>query len=283
MQLGKFRIRWLSDGTFKLDGGAMFGVVPKVLWSKRYPCDEQNYIPMALNCLLIETPDARILVDTGYGNKLAPKQLAQLQLQQPPTLLESLGRAGVSREEIDFVLYSHMHHDHAGGGTFRDSAGQLQITFPRARHVMQRAEWAEAQAPNRRSQHAYWPENWEAIAQAGLIEPTEGTREICPGVQVLSTGGHTQGHQLVKIESEGQVALHLGDCLPTRAHLNPLWVMAYDDYPMDSIAAKQEWLSRAKTEGWWLTFYHDPELLAGKWDEESNLIARVEASAALEA
>lgn len=280
MQLGKFRIRWLSDGGFKLDGGAMFGVVPKTLWSKRYPCDDQNYIPMALNCLLIETPAATIVVDTGYGNKLSAKQLGQLQLQQPPSLLESLSDAGVSPRDVDFVLYSHMHHDHAGGSTFLDPDGQLRITFPRARHVMQAAEWTEAQAPNLRSKHAYWPENWQIIEAAGLISPASGEHEVCPGVRLIPTGGHTQGHQLVRIESEGQVALHLGDCLPTHAHLNPLWVMAYDDYPMESIAAKQEWISRAKAEGWWLTFYHDPEILAGAWDAEGNLLRRVDASEA---
>lgn len=281
MQLGKFRIRWLSDGEFKLDGGAMFGVVPKVLWSKRYPCDEQNFIRMALNTLLIETPTATILVDTGYGTKLTPKQQGIFQLRQPPTLQDSLRAAGVQPEDVDFVVYSHLHHDHSAGGTYRDEAGALLPTFPNAKHVMQRAEWEEAIAPNIRSAHAYWPENWQCIEAAGLIDPADGERELVPGVRVVPTGGHTAGHQAVLIESEGETALHLGDLLPTHAHLNPLWVMAYDDYPMDSIKAKAHWIGRAKAEGWWLTFYHDPEILAGVWDSDGKLVREVKAAEAM--
>lgn len=280
MQLGKFRLRWLSDGEFKLDGGAMFGVVPKTLWSKRYPCDENNYIRLALNCLLIETPDATLVVDTGYGNKLTTKQQGIFQLRQPPTLKESLERAGVDPAKVDYVLYSHMHHDHAAGGTWADEAGVIRPTFPNAKHVMQQAEWEEAKAPNVRSAHAYWQENWQVIEEAGLIAPADGEVELVPGVKVIPTGGHTRGHQAILLESEGEVALHLGDLLPTHAHLNPLWVMAYDDYPMDSITAKKHWIGRAKAEGWWLTFYHDPEILAGVWDEENNLVRRVNAEQA---
>ncbi|HEY9900404.1 MAG TPA: MBL fold metallo-hydrolase [Pantanalinema sp.] len=281
MQLGKIRLRWLSDGAYKLDGGAMFGVVPKTLWTKRYPCDERNYIRLALNTLLIETPDATILVDTGYGTKLTPKQHDIFQLEQPPTLRESLEAAGVSPEKVDYVLYSHLHHDHAAGGTYRDETGTLRPTFPNAKHVMQRAEWEEALSPNIRSAHAYWPENWEPMQVLGLIDPADGEREIVPGVRVIPTGGHTKGHQAILIQSEGQTALHLGDLLPTHAHLNPLWVMAYDDYPMDSIAAKAHWIERAKAEGWWLTFYHDPSILAGRWDEAGNLIERLDAPEAM--
>lgn len=281
MQLGKIRLRWLSDGEFKLDGGAMFGVVPKTLWTKRYPCDEHNYIRLALNTLLIETPDATLVVDTGYGNKLTPKQQGIFQLKQPPTLRESLAEAGVDPAKVDFVLYSHMHHDHAAGGTYRDENGDIRPTFPNAKHVMQRAEWEEALSPNVRSAHAYWPENWQVVEAAGLIDPADGEREIVPGVKVVPTGGHTKGHQAILIQSEGQSALHLGDLLPTHAHLNPLWVMAYDDYPMDSIAAKAHWIGRARAEGWWLTFYHDPEILAGVWDAAGNLVQRLDAQEAM--
>lgn len=280
MQLGKFRIRWLSDGEYKLDGGAMFGVVPKTLWSKRYPSDEHNYIRLGLNALLIETPEATLVVDTGYGNKLTPKQQGIFQLRQPPTLLGSLEAAGVDPAKVDYVLYSHMHHDHAAGGTWIDEAGVIRPTFPNARHVMQKLEWEEAKNPNVRSSHAYWQENWQSIEEAGLIQPVEGDVELVPGVHLIHTGGHTRGHQAFRFESEGEVALHLGDLLPTHAHLNPLWVMAYDDYPMDSIMAKKHWIGRAKAEGWWLTFYHDPEVLAGVWDAENKLVRQVTADEA---
>ena len=281
MQLGKIQLRWVSDGEFKLDGGAMFGVVPKTVWQKRYPCDERNYIRLALNTLLIETPDTKLIVDVGYGTRLTEKQLGLFQLVQPPTLTESLKAAGVAPEEIDYVLYSHLHHDHAAGGTYLDASGELRPTFPNAKHVMQRAEWEEAKAPNVRSAHAYWPENWGVIEAAGLIDPADGEKEIVPGIRVIPTGGHTRGHQANLIESEGQTAMHLGDLLPTHAHLNPLWVMAYDDYPMDSIAAKQRWITKAKAEGWWLTFYHDPEYLAAVWDKDNNLIQSVKAAEAM--
>jgi glyoxylase-like metal-dependent hydrolase (beta-lactamase superfamily II) len=279
MQLGEFTLRWFSDGNYKLDGGAMFGVVPKVVWTRKYPVDENNFIPLALNAVLIETPEAKVLIDTGYGTKLTPKQVTMFHLEQPPTLLGSLAEGGVRPEEIDFVVYSHMHHDHASGATYRDDAGNLRATFPRAKHVMQRLEWEEAKSPNIRSAHAYWEENWAVLEAEGLIMPVDGEVELTPGVRLIPTGGHTRGHQAVLITSQGQTAMHLGDLLPTRAHINPLWVMAYDDYPMDSIAAKEKWIGRAKAEGWWLTLYHDPEVHAGIWDAEGKLVQSVRADA----
>lgn len=281
MQLGDFTIRWFSDGVYKLDGGAMFGVVPKVVWTRKYPVDENNFIPLALNAVLIETPEAKVLIDTGYGTKLTPKQVSMFHLVQPPTLLESLAAGGVRPEEIDYVVYSHMHHDHASGATYRDADGQLKASFPRAKHVMQRLEWEEAKHPNIRSAHAYWEENWSVLESAGQIMPVDGEVELVPGVTLIPTGGHTRGHQAVLVTSQGETALHLGDLLPTRAHLNPLWVMAYDDYPMDSIAAKEKWIGRAKAEGWWLTLYHDPEVHAGVWDAEGQLVKSIRAEAAL--
>lgn len=281
MQLGEFTLRWFSDGIYKLDGGAMFGVVPKVVWTRKYPVDENNFIPLALNAVLIETPVAKVLIDTGYGTKLTPKQVSMFHLVQPPTLLGSLAAGGVRPEEIDYVVYSHMHHDHASGATYRDADGMLRATFPNAKHVMQRLEWEEAKNPNIRSAHAYWEENWAILEAQGQIMPVDGEVELVPGVRLIPTGGHTRGHQAVLVSSQGQTALHLGDLLPTRAHLNPLWVMAYDDYPMDSIAAKEKWIGRAKAEGWWLSLYHDPELHAGIWDAEGNLVHAVRAETAL--
>lgn len=275
MRLGEFTIRWFSDGDYKLDGGAMFGVVPKVVWTRKYPVDDQNFIPLALNAVLIEAPDAKVLIDTGYGTKLTAKQIQMFHLEQPPTLLQSLAEGGIRPEEIDYVVYSHMHHDHASGATYRDEDGKLRPTFPNAKHVMQRLEWEEAQNPNTRSAHAYWAENWDALQDAGLLMPVDGDHTLVPGVRLIHTGGHTRGHQAVLVESGGETALHLGDLLPTRAHLNPLWVMAYDDYPMDSIKAKEHWIGRAKAEGWWLTLYHDPELHAGIWDEAGQLVEAV--------
>ncbi len=283
MQLGDFTLRWFSDGIYKLDGGAMFGVVPKVVWTRKYPVDEDNFIPLALNAVLIETPQAKILIDTGYGTKLTPKQVAMFRLERPPTLLESLAAGGVHPEDIDFVVYSHMHHDHASGATQRDASGAVRPTFPRAKHVMQRLEWEEAKNPNIRSAHAYWEENWAVLEADGLLMPVDGDVELVEGVRLIPTGGHTRGHQAVLVSSQGQTAMHMGDLLPTHAHINPLWVMAYDDYPMDSIAAKEKWIGRAKAEGWWLTLYHDPEILAGIWNTEGKMIQAIRADDALAA
>lgn len=275
LRLGDITIDWLSDGDFVLDGGAMFGVVPKVVWSKKYPVDADNMIPQAARPLLITAHGKRILVETGLGTKLSEKEIKNFKLRRPPSLVSSLAERGLSPEDIDIVLFTHLHFDHAGGATYRDEAGVLRPTFPRARHVMSSQELEVASHPDQVTRHMYLPDNVVPLVDAGLADPVGSETELVPGIRLIPAFGHTVAHLIVRIDGGGQTALHMGDFLPTSAHLNPYWVMAYDISRPDSIARKFEWIPRAEAEGWWLTFYHDPFLYAGKFDPEGKLIEAV--------
>lgn len=276
LRVGRVRVDWLFDNRFHLDGGAMFGVVPKVLWSKRYPSDPDNFIPLVACPLLVRAPGATVLIESGLGDKLDERRRRNFGVRFPSRLDASLAALGLSREDVDLVVLTHLDWDHAGGCTLRDPDGRVRPAFPRARYVVQRAELEDAMRPNRRSQHAYWPENWQPVAESGQWWPVDGEVQLTEGVTVVPTGGHTRGHQAVLLGSGGETALHLGDLLPTHAHLNPLWVMAYDNFPLESVERKERWLARARGEGWWLTFYHDPFLLAGRWDEGDEPRTRID-------
>ncbi|HEY8393373.1 MAG TPA: MBL fold metallo-hydrolase [Thermaerobacter sp.] len=268
LDLGGIRVRWLYDNDFHLDGGAMFGVVPKVLWSRRYPCDERNFIPLVTCPILVEAGGMRILIDTGLGDKLNEKQRRNFGVRGPSHLEESLAALGLAPEDIDVVVLTHFDFDHASGVSYRDEHGQLRPRFPRARHVIQAAEWDDARHPDLRTANTYWRENWEPLAEAGLVEPLDGEASLAPGVRVVPTGGHTRGHQVVLLEGSRATALHLADLLPTHGHRNPLLVMAYDNFPLTSVEQKRRWLEAAVAGGWWILFYHDPFVLAARPDEE---------------
>lgn len=257
LHIGDFTIHWLAGGHCKLDGGTMFGAVPKILWEKRYPVHGGNTIPMRNDPLLVQTADHNILIDTGLGNKLTAKQQRIFTIGEPWNLPAQLTSLGLSREDIDIVLLTHCDWDHASGMVMYDEDGRLQLTFPRARHIIQRTEWQDVLHPGSRAKASYWPINTELVEKIGVIELVEGEVEIVPGVRVCHTGGHTRGHQIVEIHSRGQTALHLGDLYPTHAHSNPLWIMAYDNFPLEVIALKERYFADAARKGWWLTFYHD--------------------------
>ena len=271
MQLGQFSIDWVSDGTFRLDGGAMFGAVPKVLWEKRIPSDERNRIPMGLNCILVTTPDGRVLLDTGIGSKLGAKQQDIFAIAQPPTVETSLATLGLTPEDIDHVVLSHCDFDHLGGATRRREDGAIVPTFPRATYHIRKEEWEDLTHPNQRSKSTYFEENWRAIEEAGLVKLIAHDGEILPGIATHHTGGHTRGHVVIEIASEGEGAVYMGDLMPTHHHLNPLWVMAYDNFPMTSIEQRGAWTKRLAERGWWLLFYHDIELGAGRWNLDGTL------------
>lgn len=275
LTVGDVQVHWLQGGRFRLDGGAMFGPVPKPLWSKRFPCDEHNSIPMQAFPLLVRTPEHDILIDTGLGNKLTEKQRRIFRLEEEWSVDESLSALGLSTDDIDIVILTHMDWDHSSGGT-RLVGDRLVPTFRRARYVVQRDEWEAALHPTSRTRAGYWPENREPLRDAGVVELVDGDVELVPGVRLYKTGGHTHGHQIVRIESRGETMLHMGDLLPTHAHMNPLWVMGYDNFPLTSIAEKERWLPQAQQGGWWLSFYHDPFLLAAKVDSDGNVQATVE-------
>lgn len=283
LELGACRVHWLRGGRFWLDGGAMFGPVPKVLWRRRFPCDEHNAIPMQAAPLLVVTPRARILIDTGTGDKLDERQKRIFRQEEAPAPVEDLARLGFAPEDIDFVVMTHMDWDHASGATVvRD--GRLVPAYPKARHIVQRVEWEACTNPTSRTRHGYWPENWQPLQEHGLVELVDGEEEVVPGVRVHLTGGHTHGHQLVVVDGSvkpgestaagppgSSVLLHFGDIMPTHAHLNPLWVMGYDNFPLTSIEQKELWLPRAQEGKWLLSFYHDPFLLAGTLDDDGNI------------
>ncbi|RUM37986.1 MAG: MBL fold metallo-hydrolase [Desulfobulbus sp.] len=273
LQLGDSRISWLNGGEFELDGGTMYGAVPKVLWNKKYPADKDNYIRLLNSPLLVQTPEANILIDTGLGNKLSTKQKEIFRVCRDWSLVEDLQDLGLERQDIDIVLLTHCDFDHAGGVVMFDEEQQEPtLTFPAARHIVQQREWEDVLAPDIRSSHTYWPENFAGLADSGLLKIIEGEAEISPGIHVQLTGGHTRGYQLVEIRGSAGCAVHLGDLFPTHTHVNPLWVMAYDNYPLDVIKLKQELFSRYITKECWFTFYHDIYMKACRLNTDLDVI-----------
>ncbi|MEB3300303.1 MAG: MBL fold metallo-hydrolase [Candidatus Sericytochromatia bacterium] len=268
MRLGDWTLDWLHDTAFGLDGGAMFGVVPRIVWQRKYPADRDHFIPLALRPLLIRGYGRTILVDSGYGSKLDARQQWQFRLIRPCDPVRALAAANLAPEDITDVIVTHMHPDHAGGLVTRDPDGRLVPTFPRARIHLQELELEALHTLHPRTRHAYPEENWRPLEESGCLVPVHGHSELAPGLELHHTGGHSLGHQALTLSGGGQTVLHLGDLMATHAHLNPLWVMAFDDFPMDSILAKQTWLERARQEGWWIAFYHDLFHLAGRLSPE---------------
>ncbi len=275
--VGDFRIHALDGGRIRLDGGAMFGVVPKPLWERRAPADDRNRISLALRCVLVEARDALVLVDTGVGDKESERfrDIYGVENAGAPTRLEDAIRAaGHAPDDIDFVVNTHLHFDHAGGNTRRpgeapDGAAAVPA-FPRARYVVQREEFEFAHRDNERIRASYLAANYEPIAEAGLFEFLEGDVEVVPGVRALRTPGHTPHHQSILIESGGETACFLADLVPTVAHLPLPWIMGYDLHPLVTLESKRTLLHRARAEGWLLVFEHDPETAWGRLDPGSE-------------
>jgi glyoxylase-like metal-dependent hydrolase (beta-lactamase superfamily II) len=263
MKFGDFQLFVVSDGMFRLDGGAMFGVVPRVLWEKTDAPDQRNRILLGLNCLLIDTGEERVLVDTGIGNKFDEKFATIYGIDKSVNLLDSLRKVGVSAEEITRVVLTHLHFDHCGGNTVRDEEGRLRPTFPNARYYVQRGELEYAMDPDPRSKASYLPENWEPLQQAGILEVIEGNQTIVPGIETFVTGGHTGDHQIVLVRSGGQTACFLGDLCPTTSHVRLPYVMSYDLYPKQTMEMKDRVLRQALDEHWLLIFEHAPRIAAG--------------------
>jgi glyoxylase-like metal-dependent hydrolase (beta-lactamase superfamily II) len=271
LHIGDIELSWLQGGFFHLDGGTMFGPVPKVLWQKRYAVDSENLIPMCNDPILVRTGDMNVLIDTGLGNKLNDKQRAIFKVTTPWDLPAQLESRGISRNNIDLVILTHGDFDHAGGVLMQNEQGRRELTFPKARYIIDEREWQDVQNPNSRSQSTYFPENFELLEGSGRLDLTKGEVRICPEITVYHTGGHTRGHQIVEMSSRGESAIHLGDLCPTHAHLNPLWVMAYDNFPLDVIAGKEEYLKKYREKGSWFTFYHDPFVRACKLGPDGTI------------
>lgn len=275
LDLGNITINWLGGGEFELDGGTMFGAVPKVLWQQKYPANAENYIRLRNSPLLVRTPEFNIIIDTGLGNKLTAKQQAIFRVTRPWSVVEDLRALGLNREDIQYVLLTHGDFDHAGGVVMHSASGGTELTFPRAKHVVQKKEWYDISHPNSRAAHSYFPENFTGLKTSGLLTVADGNRQIVEGVAVRLTGGHTRGHQVVEITGSAGSAVHLGDVLPTHVHANPLWIMAYDNFPLELIEQKEHLLPTYRKENRWFTFYHDIFLSACRLDDRGKVVEQV--------
>lgn len=261
--IGDLRVHAIQAGRLRLDGGAMFGVVPKPLWERRTAADDRNRISLGMRCLLIEHPSGLVLIDTGAGNKENAKFLDIYALTNTGangrTGLEAgLDQIGVKPGDIDIVVNTHLHFDHAGGNTFLDDGGALGITFPRARYIVQRGEYDYATHANERTAASYFDRNYGPTLQSGQLELIEGNREIVDGISTLVTPGHTPHHQSIVIDSAGERAVYLGDLVPTHVHLPLAWIMGYDVEPLVTLESKRALLRDAEREGWTVIFEHDP-------------------------
>jgi glyoxylase-like metal-dependent hydrolase (beta-lactamase superfamily II) len=274
MRLGSLRLDVVPDARFRLDGGAMFGVVPKVLWERRFPADEKNRIELATNCLLVRGDGFTLLVESGLGSRWDAKQREMYSIESPPSLAGSLAALGVQPDEIDALVLSHLHFDHAGGACVERENGAVPA-FANATLYVQAAELAHARAPNERDRASYRPEDWEPWARAGRLEAVDGEREIRPGVRVLPVPGHNTGMQAVRIDSEGSTAFYFADALPTTAHVPIPWLMAYDLYPVELLQQKKRLLDDAAREEWLCVFEHDPDTPWGTIVDEPNGKRRV--------
>jgi len=252
----------LLDGRFRLDGGAMFGVVPKPLWEKRTPADERNRIAMSIRPLLVRTGSRNVLIDAGIGDKMSDKEVEIYAVDRTDNLDRSLATAGLTVRDIDLVVATHLHFDHAGGFTSVID-GVLHPRFPRARYVIRRGEWEDALHPHERNRASYLAENYAPLEAAGLVDFIDDDGEVLPGIRVWRTGGHTRHHQAVFIEAAGRTAAFVADLIPTTAHVDPAWIMGYDLYPMETLAAKKRFIGEAVAGEYVIFFEHDPVVAAG--------------------
>jgi glyoxylase-like metal-dependent hydrolase (beta-lactamase superfamily II) len=272
--VGRLRCHALEGGRQRLDGGAMFGVVPRTLWKTRIEPDERNRIPLAMRCILIEHPDGLVLIDTGLGNKEDPKFLdiygvENQGLEGATQLEDALASAGFLPRDVKWVINTHLHFDHAGGNTTmdpdleNDPRRHIRPTFPAATYVVQRGELEFARHTNERTRASYLPHNFDPVSAADRWQLLEGDRQILPGVSVRLTPGHVPYHQAVVIQDSGETAVFVGDLFPTSAHLPLPWIMGYDLEPLRTLESKRALLADAVRGGWRLIFEHDPRIVSG--------------------
>lgn len=264
--LGQLELITLSDGFFRLDGGAMFGVVPRVLWERRAPPDEKNRIRLALRPLVVRG-ERTVLIDAGCGNKMDPRNAEIYGLDRTVTLERSLAAVGLAPGDIDLVVATHLHFDHAGGFTMRDGDGHIVPTFPNARYIVHRGEWDDATHPHERNRASYSPDDFAPLARAGVLDLVGDAAPVMTGMTLRRSGGHTQHHQVVMIESQGETAVFVADMYPTTAHVPEAWLMGYDLHPMETLAFKRQFAREAIEREHLLFFEHDPGLAAGRLRE----------------
>ena len=275
LTLGNFELSVFSDGTYPLDGGAFFGVIPKVMWSRKVAADERNYVLAGLNSLLIRTGKKNVLVETGMGNKLSERMIKFY--GQPAKLLTNLAAAGIAPEDIDIVINTHLHFDHCGWNTVRNKDGKIVPTFPRAKYYAPEGEWQYARKPSERDSISYIPDNYDPLVESGQMTLLKGGEEIVPGITVKQFPGHTAHMQAVIVESGNRTACYISDLIPTTAHIDITWGMAFDLYPLQTIESKKQYYAKSTPEKWLTVFTHDPKM---PWayveqDEAGKMVARL--------
>ena len=261
MLFGDYRVEIVPDAEFRLDGGAMFGVVPRSLWAQSCPPDDENRIRMNMNCLFVEAGSERILIETGIGDKWSPKHEAMYGITRSRTLGESVEAAtGYSPQEITIVVNTHLHFDHAGGNTTKNAAGDLVPTFPNARYFVSRDEHEHAESPHERDRASDLPEIWRPLRERGQLELKPADYEVVAGLRMETVAGHSRTMQCVRLERGARTLFGFADLVPMRAHVPLAWIMGYDLYPVETLEAKRRLLPQAARENWLCLFYHDPEV-----------------------
>ena len=271
MKFGDYRVEVVPGGEFRLDGGAMFGVVPRALWQRVAPPDAENRVRLNANCLFVEGAGERVLIETGMGDKWAPRASEMYGLARGRALAETLReRTGRAAEDVTIVVNTHLHFDHAGGNTTLDAGGRAVPAFPNARYFVSRREHEHAESPHERDRASYLPENWRPLAESGQLELKPDDYEVLPGLSMETVAGHSRTMQCWKLERGGRTLYGFADLVPTRAHLPLAWVMGYDLYPVETLEAKRRLLPVAAREGWLCLFYHDPEAPLARIVEEDG-------------
>ena len=274
LTLGDFELSIFSDGTYPLDGGAFFGVIPKIMWSRKAASDEENYVTAGLTSLLIRTGTQNVLVETGMGNRLSERMIRFY--GQPALLLKNLSAGGVAPEDIDIVINTHLHFDHCGWNTVRDRAGTIVPTFPRAKYYAPEGEWQYARRPSERDSISYISDNYDPLVQSGQMTLLKGGEEIAPGISVQTFPGHTAHMQAIIVKSCGCTACYISDLIPTIAHIDITWGMGFDLYPLQTIESKKKYYAKAIPERWLTVFTHDAKV---PWayvekDDAGKMVAR---------
>jgi glyoxylase-like metal-dependent hydrolase (beta-lactamase superfamily II) len=258
LTLGNFELSILSDGTYPLDGGVLFGVIPKIMWSRKVQADERNYVATGLNSLLVRTGRENVLIETGIGNKLSERMIKFY--GQPAKLLDSFAAAEIGPDEIDIVINTHLHFDHCGWNTMRRADGKIVSTFPRARYYAPQGEWEYARHPSERDAISYISDNYDPLVASGQMTLLKGGEEIVSGISVKTFPGHTAAMQAVIVQSGGKTACYISDLIPTAAHTDVLWGMSFDLYPLQTVESKKNYYARSIPEKWLTVFTHDPTM-----------------------
>ena len=276
MKLGRFEVFSIVENSFKIDGGAMFGVVPKIIWQKVYPPDENNMVKLDINLLLIRTDGENILIDVGIGDALSERQKKMFGVERESALEKRLSELRLRPEDIHLVLLTHLHADHAGGVIKLNQNGIKSPRFPRARHVVQIKEWKEAMHPDERTSATYFTSNLKILEEEKLLELIDGEDEAATGIRLISTGGHTPGHQAVLIEDRGDKILWAGDIIPSTHHLRIPYVASVDLFPRETMEQKKRFLQMCSEDGWIVAFDHDLKVKLGRIEEKKGVFAVAE-------